>query len=179
MVDLDVAVGLSQLAQNAHSVLDVRYARDLRPNDLKHGNMIFVGANEANPWVELFENNMNFVLKNDYLHDTFLVKNMAPQPGEPDHWERKADDPQRKVYGVLAFVPNLSANGNVLIIEGTSMAGTEAAWDFVSDDSELLPFLKKIQHPDGRIPNFELLLGTQNMSSSAGRITILAWRTRD
>ncbi len=179
MVDLDVAVGLGHLAQAARSSLDVRFARDLRPNDLKHGNLIFVGASEANPWVELFENNMNFVLKNDYSSNTFLVKNRVPQPGEPDHWERRVNDPQRKVYGVLAFVPNLSANGNVLIIEGTSMAGTEAAWDFVSDDSELLPFLKKIQHPDGKIPNFELLLGTQNMSSSAGRTSILAWRTHD
>jgi hypothetical protein len=73
----------------------------------------------------------------------------------------------------------LSGNGNVLLIEGTSMAGTEAAWDFVSDDSELLPFLKRIQHPDGKIPHFELLLGTQNMSSSAVHSNLLAWRTAD
>jgi hypothetical protein len=62
------------------------------------------------------------------------------------------------------------------MIEGTSMAGTEAAWDFVSDDSELLPFLRPIQRPDGRIPHFELVLGTQSMSSSAVHSNLLAWR---
>ncbi len=39
---------------------------------------------------------------------------------------------------VVAFLPNLSGNGNALILEGTSMAGTESAWDFVSDDSQLI-----------------------------------------
>jgi hypothetical protein len=57
------------------------------------------------------------------------------------------------------------------------MSGTEGAWDFVSDDSRLLPFLKRIERPDGIIPHFELLLGTQNMSASAVRSTLLAWRT--
>jgi hypothetical protein len=84
------------------------------------------------------------------------VVNKSPRGDEPSHWDSRLDDPQRRVYGVVAFTPNLTGNGNALLIEGTSMAGTEAAWDFVSDDSELLPFLRGIQRPDGRIPHFEL-----------------------
>jgi len=176
IVDLEAAVRLAQIAQSLHSSLQVRYARDLRPNDLKSGNVILVGAFEANPWVELLERNMNFLLQNNYKAKVFAVINKAPLAGEPSHWDSRLDDPQRRVYGVVAFTPNLSGNGNALLIEGTSMAGTEAAWDFVSDDSELLPFLTRIQHPDGRIPHFELLLGTQNMSSSAVHSNLLAWR---
>jgi hypothetical protein len=179
IVDLEAAVRLAEIAQSLHSGMQVRYARDLRPNDLKSGNVILVGAFEANPWVELFERNMNFLLENNYRAKVFAVINKTPRPGEPSHWDSRLDDPQRRVYGVVAFAPNLSGNGNALIVEGTSMAGTEAAWDFVSDDSELLPFLKRIQRPDGRIPHFELLLGTQNMSSSAVRSNILAWRIND
>lgn len=177
IVDLDAAATLAQIAISAHSSLQVRYARDLRPNDLKNGNVILIGAFEANPWVELFEKNMNFALHNDYKTRVFSVINRSPYPGEPTHWESVWDDPQHQVYGVVAFTPNLSGNGNALLIEGTSMAGTEAAWDFISDDSELLPFLKKIQRPDGKIPHFELLLATQNMSSSAVHSSLLAWRT--
>ncbi|ADV81927.1 hypothetical protein [Terriglobus saanensis] len=179
IVDLEAAVKLALIAQSLHSRLQVGYARDLRPNDLKSGNVILVGAFEANPWVELLERNMNFLLHNDYKAKVFSVINRSPHADEPSHWDSKLDDPQRRVYAVVAFTPNLSGNGNVLLIEGTSMAGTEAAWDFVSDDSELLPFLKRIQHPDGRIPHFELLLGTQNMSSSAVHSNLLAWRTSD
>ncbi|WP_263416451.1 hypothetical protein [Terriglobus albidus] len=176
IVDLDAAVRLAQIAQSLHSNLQVRYSRDLRPNDLKTGNVILVGAFEANPWVELLERNMNFLLQNNYKAKVFSVINKTPREGEPAHWDSRLDDPQRRVYGVVAFAPNLSGNGNALLIEGTSMAGTESAWDFVSDDSELLPFLKRIQRPDGRIPYFELLLETQNMSSSAVHSNILAWR---
>ena len=176
IVDLEAAVRLAQIAQSLHSNLQVRYARDLRPNDLKSGNVILVGAFEANPWVELLERNMNFLLQNNYKAKVFVVTNKSPRAGEPSHWDSRLDDPQRRVYGVVAFTPNLSGNGNALLIEGTSMAGTEAAWDFVSDDSELLPFLRRIQRPDGRIPHFELLLGTQNMSSSAVHSDLLAWR---
>ena len=179
IVDLEAAVTLAQLAQSAHSTLLVRYARDLRPNDLKSGNVILMGAFESNPWMELFERSMAFSLRNDYQAHIFSVLNRTPQSGEPAHWDSVAADPQKRVYGVVAFVPNLSGSGNALIVEGTSMAGTEAAWDFVSDDSELLPFLKRIQHADGSIPHFELVLANQNMSSSAVRSTILAWRARD
>jgi hypothetical protein len=179
IVDLDAAATLTQIAASAHSSLQVRYARDLRPNDLKTGNVILIGAFEANPWVELFERNMNFVLQNDYRARVFSVINRSPHAGEPTQWDSIWSDPQHRVYGVLAFTPNLSGNGNALLIEGTSMAGTEAAWDFISDDSELLPFLKKIQRPDGKIPHFELLLATRNMSSSAVRSSLVAWRTTD
>jgi len=176
IVDLEAAVRLAEIAQSLQSSLQVRYARDLRPNDLKSGNVILVGAFEANPWVELFERNMNFLLQNDYRAKVFSVINKSPKGDEPTRWDSRLNDPQHRVYGVVAFVPNLSGHGNALLVEGTSMAGTEAAWDFVSDDSELLPFLKRIQRPDGEVPHFELLLGTQNMSSSAVHSTVLAWR---
>lgn len=140
---------------------------------------MLLGAFEANPWLELFERNMNFLLRNNYKTNTFSVINQSPHPGEPAAWQSKQDDPQRRVYGIVAFTPNLSDSGNALLVEGTSMAGTEAAWDFVSDDAELLPFLKKIQRPDGSLPHFELVLGTQNMSSSAVHSSLLAWRLSD
>jgi hypothetical protein len=182
IVDLEVVHFLSQISQK--SKLEVRYARDVRPNDLKQGNVILIGAAEANPWVELFEHNMNFVFFNDRVHQTYSVLNRTPTGDEARQWDseyRQWDseytDKQHRVYGVVAYVPNLSGNGNVLILEGTSMAGTECAWDFVSDDSQLLPFLRNIRRADGTLPHFEVVLGTNNVSGSAVKSSILAWRT--
>jgi hypothetical protein len=177
IVDLEAAKSLSLMAQSAQGKLEVRYARDVRPNDLKQGNVILVGAAEANPWVELFEHNMNFVFFDDRVRKTFSVLNREPRGGEPRQWDSHYTDVQHRVYAVVAFLPNLAGNGNALILEGTSMAGTESAWDFVSDDSQLLPFLKRIQRPNGTVPHFELVLGTNNMSGSAVKNTVLAWRT--
>jgi hypothetical protein len=177
IVDLEAAKSLSLMAESAQGKLEVRYARDVRPNDLKQGNVILVGAAEANPWVELFEHNMNFVFFDDRVRKTFSVLNREPRGGEPRQWDSHYTDVQHRVYAVVAFLPNLAGNGNALILEGTSMAGTESAWDFVSDDSQLLPFLKRIQRPNGTVPHFELVLGTNNMSGSAVKNTVLAWRT--
>jgi hypothetical protein len=176
IVDLQIAQSLNRLALADRSRLQVRYARDLRPNDLKSGNAILIGAAEANPWVELYERNMNFVFSDNYGTRVFSVLNRSPHQGEPLRWESSLTDPQHHVYGVVAFLPNLADNGNTLILEGTSMAGTESSWDFVSDDSQLLPFLDRICRSDGSLPHFELILETNNMGSSAVRSTVLAWR---
>ena len=175
IVDLAVAVNLQKLALQNGSSLQVRYARDLRPNDLKSGNAILVGALEGNPWLEMFEPRMKFRLINDYRRHVFSVVNQRPKPGEPNHWESTRADPLRRVYGVVALVPNLSGDGSVLIVEGTSMAGVEAAWDFVSDDKTLLPLLHRMQESDGTLPWFELLIGTQNLGASASHTDLVAW----
>lgn len=177
IIDLEMTQFFSQISLAKKSKLEVRYARDLRPNDLKEGNIILSGASEANPWVQLFEHDMNFVFTYDRAHGTSSVHNRLPRQGEPRQWDSTPNDEQHHVFGVVAYLPNLSGDGNVLILEGTSMAGTECALDFVSDNSQLLPFLEQIRRPDGKLPHFEVVLGTNNMSGSSVKNSILAWRT--
>lgn len=177
IVDLQVVQSLTQIAQSEKSKPEVRYARDLRPNDLKQGNVILLGTAKANPWVELFEHNMNFVFSDDRIRQAYSVVNHAPKGNEPQQWDSAYTDAEHRVYGVAAFLSNLNGNGNALILEGTSMAGTESAWDFISDDSQLLPFLQSIRRADGTLPHFEVVLGTNNMSGSAVKDAVLAWRT--
>ncbi len=178
IVDLEIAQTLALIAQSKTGRVEVRYPREVRPNDLKQGNLILVGAAEANPWVYLFEENMNFVFSNDRIHRVFSVLNQKPRQNEPRQWDSANTDKQHRVYAVVAYLPNLAGNGDVLILEGTSMAGTECAWDFVSDDLKLIPFLRSIRQPDGHLPYFELVLGTSNISGSAVESQILAYRVR-
>jgi hypothetical protein len=177
IVDLEVVQSLSQIASIQKNRIEIRYARDLRPEDLRRETVVLIGATEANPWVELFERNMNFVFSHDRAHRVMSVINRSPQGDEPKQWDSGYADPQRRVYGVVAYLPNLSGNGNVVIVEGTSMAGTDSAWNFVSDDSQLLPFLTRIRRGDGTVPHFEVVLGTNNFSGSAAKSAVLAWRT--
>ncbi|MBB6142985.1 hypothetical protein HNQ77_000929 [Silvibacterium bohemicum] len=177
IVDLEIVHDLDQIALSGRGKLELRYARELTTNDLKRGNVILIGAPEANPWVELFERNMNFVFSHDRDHRVMSVVNRSPTGSEPHQWDSRYTDAQRRVFGVVAYLPNLSGNGNVLIVEGTSMAGTDSAWDFVSDDSQLLPFLKQIRGSDRSVPHFEVVLGTNNFNGSAAKTAVLAWRT--
>jgi len=175
LVDLKTILSLKDRAQMLGSQISVRFARDLRPNDFKTGDVILLGASEADPWIELYEPKLNFLFSDDYK-GVFTILNRSPQKGEPARWESKRVDPQRRVFGVVAYLPSLAGDGNVLLLEGTGMSGAEAGMDFVLDDAQLLQFLDKIRRPDGTLPHFELLLETHNIGASAGQSEIIAWR---
>jgi hypothetical protein len=177
VVDLEILRAFDRISEKENARVEAQYARDVRPNDLKQGNVILVGATEANPWVELFERNMNFGYSYDRVHRIYSVTNRNPQGNEPRQWDSAITDKQHRVFGVVAYLPNLSGTGSALILEGTGMAGTESAWDFASDESQLLPFLDRIRRSDGSFPHFEVVLGTNNMRGSAVKGTTLAWRT--
>jgi hypothetical protein len=176
IADVGILTRFYRLAGVSSDHVQFRYARDVRPNDLKEGSMILIGSTYSNPWVEIFDTNMNFVFRDDSSQQISSIINRSPRLGERQQYDFRKQDISHTVYGVVAFRPNLRGAGKVLILEGTSMAGTEAAADFVFDDTHLLPFLSKIRNPDGSIPYFEVLLQSSNMNGSASRLTILAYR---
>jgi len=171
-VDLEFMDRLTHLPEAISGTYNIRFARDVTANDLKQGNIILSGSQDANPWLELFEPEMNFVLNIDLTHGLHGFTNRAPQPGERSFYSATQAE-----YGVLAFLPNLSGNGNVLIVEGTSVAGTEAISDFLFMDSDLESLLRKIIRKDGSIPRFEILVESKSLNGSASRSHIVAYRT--
>jgi hypothetical protein len=168
---------LQQLAFVSGAQLDAKYARDVQMDQLKQGNLILSGARGANPWLELYEPELNFVGANDGVQHKFSFINRDPQAGETAEFSVSEVDPKQPVLGVLAFLPNLDRTGNALIIEGNSMAGTEAISDFLFEDAALLPFLEKIKKADGSLPHFEVLVESNSVNGSAGPFHILAYRT--
>lgn len=174
IVDLRIVKELTQIADIQHNNLNINYARDLRPDELKDGNIVLIGAQAANPWVDLFEPNMNFVFVNPQNRG-YTILNRAPLKGEPTEWISNLNDTQR-VYGVVAFMTNLNVNGHVLIVEGTSSPGTECAWDFISDDSTTLPFLSSIKRADMGVPSFQVVVECTNLTGSSVQKHLLAWR---
>jgi hypothetical protein len=175
-VDLNLFHGLERLPA-ASSGLELKYARDLHMDDLKHGNFVFSGARGANPWLELYESGMNFVGSRNGVDHSYTFINRHPLAGEQREYSVTENGPNRRVLGVLAFLSNLDGDGNVLIVEGDSMAGTEAISDFVLNDSALLPFLEKVRRPDASASHFEVLLESHSVDGSAGPFHILAYRT--
>jgi hypothetical protein len=170
-VDLELFDRLTHLPEALTGHYKITYARDLHANDFKDSNIVLSGSQDANPWVELFEPQMNFVLQNDLPKGIRAFANRNPQPGE-----QKVYVSQQFEYGVLAFLPNLSGTGSVLLIEGTSVAGTEAISDFLFEDSTLEPFLTKISKQDGSLPHFEILLESKSLNGSAAQSKIVAYR---
>ncbi len=107
----------------------------------------------------------------------FRFVNRHPLRGEAAVYSTSENDPAQRVLGILAYLPNLAGNSRTLLIEGNSMAGTEAIGDFLFDDAALLPFLNTLRKPDGTVPYFEVLIEASSVHGSAGPFRILAWRT--
>jgi hypothetical protein len=177
VVDLNLSRHLGQISSTYSGQLNVRYARDIQINDLKQHDVILSGARGSNPWLTLYESNMNFFVARDPVRHMPTFVNRHPQNDEAAEYVVAGVDANRHVLGLLAFLPNLDGNGNALIIEGIgSMAGTEAISDLLFSDETILPFLKKISKPDGRLPHFELLIGSDSINGSAGPFGIVAYR---
>jgi hypothetical protein len=177
IVNLQITSRLFRLPGTHEGQIQMRYARDLRANDLKDNSVILLGSTQTNPWVELFEPGMNFTMLADSNRETTSVLNRSPRAGELSHYDSKGTDPQQTVYAVVALRHSLGGTRPVLILEGTSMAGTEAAADFVLEDTRLLLFLNKIRRPDGSIPYFEVLLQSNSLDGNASQSKIVAYRT--
>jgi hypothetical protein len=175
VVDLHLASSISQLPAVIKNRFKVRYAREVTLDDLKQSNVILLGSVGANPWVELFQKDLNFRFEPQHNEDRTIIRNIHPMAGEKPFYETDQTDPARTTFGVIAVTSNLDGTGHVLLIEGINMAGTEAAADYLfSDASKAL--LSQIFDSRGNMLPFEVLLETSNIGANAPRPEIISQR---
>lgn len=166
VVDLDFATRLAQLREVVPGRMMIRYAHDLRMDDLRAGNAILIGSDEANPWIELFRPQLYFRFRFDPDPDKpsgFV--NLYPRPGEAAIYTTKGRED--RTYGIIAYLPNLSNTGHVLIAAGLNTAGTEAAAAFLLDPSSMMPTLRRARTASGTLQPFELLVGAGDVATNA------------
>jgi len=176
VVDLDIATRLARVPELVPERFRIRYARDLRMEDLKHSNAVLLGSLHTNPWVEIFQENMNFVLEYQPDVDDSIVLNRNPLAGESAVYKNEWADESHRTYAVLAFIPSLDGMGNVIVVEGLNMAGTQAAGDFLLNDRTITPILQKATRTGGTIGPFELLLETSSVGANAPEAKVIAER---
>lgn len=134
MADVVITAGIVQIGQRySDRPTMVKFARKIDLRDFKGNNhAILLGSPRSNPWVELFESSMNFRFEYDPSTNISAVRNLAPREGEaPEYRAIGRENVPGDSFGVIAFHPNLTREGNVLIIAGATMEGTEAAGEFV------------------------------------------------
>jgi hypothetical protein len=149
-------------------------AQDAYPHHLKYSHAVLAGSRRSNPWLELFEDRLNFRSRFDEARRVAYLENMAPRPGEERTYEQKADE---RGYCRVAYLSNLGGTGSVLILSGTEMASTEAAVDFITSE-RWLRAVRETLHIAERdpFPHFEVLLRTQLVSFAAPKFEIVTVR---
>jgi len=165
MVDLAFVAHLAQLDGVVPARMVIRNARDLRMDDLRIGNAVLIGSTEANPWIELFQPHMDFRFSINAGSDKPSgILNLHPQSGERALYGAADQD---HTYGLIAYVPNLTSTGYVLIVGGLNTAGTEAATTFLLTPSLMMPPLQRAKLAHGGLQPFELLVGAANVATNA------------
>jgi hypothetical protein len=177
--DLTDTTAIVRLAGREANEVVVGSARDLNERNLQEGNYIFLGGPTSNPWVQLFENKLNFQVVEDGIGGTMHFVNLHPQPGEQatyqglNHTGSAGDD-----YATIALMPTSSGNGNVLILQGLRQEGTEALGELLSNptDRERLRHALGLDANSGKSPYFEALMRVDAMAGAPVSLSIVATR---
>ena len=176
LMDLRVINALTHMPELAGDQTGIRYARDLRSDELKEGNVILIGGVNANPWVQLFDQKLNFTL--DFVSEerSFIIRNRTPLPGEPSNFSYGPENWSQISYGLIALRPNLTGSGSVLIIEGVAAAGLQGAAEYLMSEAHMASLMPQITDARGNLRPFEILFRTNNVGASATKTEVVGLR---
>src|SRR5579859_6847935 len=124
IVDLNLVLRLSRIQQVVPQRMLVYSARDFRMDDLRSSNAILLGSVDANPWVGLFEQQLNFRFSFDPKSDSApVILNQHPRAGKQPVYANHHDGSWHNTFGRIAYLSNLDGSGHVLLVGGLNMAG--------------------------------------------------------
>lgn len=153
---------------------EVVYARDATVDPFK-GNVILSGPRRANPWVELFEEELAFRARFDKDANAAYFDNPAPRAGEPARFGHTPEHGHCRVV----FLSKADGTGRVLIVTGTDFAANRAGAQLVLDEAALLDLGRALGVPTGgSLPPFELILRVAAGVDGPGAAEHVALRTR-
>jgi hypothetical protein len=171
-------IHIAQLAQSYGAPVTVSYAREMSLRTFKGGeNFVVLGTSRANPWAQLFEPQLNFVLEFEDAAREPWFRNRAPRAGETAIYSRsdQREGLMRESYGQIAFLPALYQGGSVLFVTGTNSQATEAAGEFLTDTERLKSELAKAGI-GGAARQFEVLLRVRHTAGAPVRSDVIAVR---
>lgn len=164
--DIAIVGHLGMLAGQFSGQLNVEFARDVNADFFQRGNVVLLGSHHSNPWVELYEPNLNFTLEHDPRVGPPQFRNRSPQPGEkqvysiPTNLDGPAgDESENTRYGVAALLKGCGGRGLTVLAEGLNAQGTQAVGDMLTEPQRLDTLLKSIGHKPGTsVAPFEALI---------------------
>ncbi len=172
--DVHVSRDFGVLASETHLPLNLMSAREISSERMSSENSIVLGSWRANPWVGLFESQLNFRTEYHESPPSMRFVNTSPLKGEeaayPAEWRRTG-------YCRVAYLPNPRRTGSVLLISGSDVISTEAGGRFLTTESTLRELRQKLGLKRGEaFPHFEILLRAEIVSNTVPSFELLAYR---
>jgi hypothetical protein len=176
-VDTQIAVTIAQLAQSSGRRVSVHGARSIRLSDLRtEDNFVLLGSPRSDPWSGLFNDQLDFQFVFDRALKQEYIRNVHPRAGEQANYIPTALGwATGQSYAIIAVVRNPDQDGNVLLLAGADVEGTQAAGEFVTDPGRLSNGMKKCGlRASGPLHHFEMLLHLSTMAGSPNDIDVTA-----
>jgi hypothetical protein len=172
--DATLAHRVARVCALQRRAADVVLARRADPGQIQGHNVILSGPRRSNPWVELYEERLNFQSRFEEGKRRAWLQNRVPLPGEaaeyPVEWNKVG-------YGRVAYLPSVQAGASVLLLSGIDMSSTDACSDFVTSETRVRELFERLGVTEGgRIPYFEVLLRTTLLLGTTSRYEIVAHR---
>lgn len=167
------------MRKNAHRLQRtfLRSGRQVQLADFNTQNVILLGSPVSNPWAGLYSNRLNFEFESDNKHDIRL-HNRSPRLGEVAIYPTEQDNQLNLKYAQIAFIPNTSSGkSNALLVAGTTAEATQAAGEFLLDDTSLFKTLLAIGvDPKGPPRYWELVLRATTFVGGATHSEVIGYR---
>jgi hypothetical protein len=172
--DALVARKLSLICAANGLQLDAVNAREMSASQIAAHNTILLGSRRANPWVNMFEEKLNYRAGFEESPRLAYFTNQAPGPGEEREYRGQFG---RLGYCRVAFLPNTKGSGSVVLITGTDVASTDAGGEFLTSET----WLGVLRHAlnvrdDEPFPHFEALLRGQVVNNSVPQFQFVTAR---
>ena len=177
--DLTIAWQCQELAQQLGTSATLRYARYMSVRDFEKGNFILIGSRRGNPWISLFEPQLNFALEEDKETHLFHFLNRNPKPGEQKTYANEQEPHGDYLsYVAIALVPNLTKTGYVLLLNGSVMDANEAAAHMIFDGDLSSPLLHAIDHQLANKSEYiEIFLRVHSLQGAPSKFDVIGTRT--
>jgi hypothetical protein len=177
-VDALTALKIDELLHpiTKHAV-QVQTARSMRLGDFKtEDSFVLFGSPRSNPWVDLFQDELDFTFEFDTTRKSEFVRNKHPRNGESSTYVPTAEGwGTGQAYAIVALVANPEQNGRVLVLAGSNAEATEAAGKLALNPGALSQILSGAGiDPHAVAGRFEILLRVSTMAGSANTHDVVA-----
>lgn len=180
-IDLPIVANIVSLVRPAGKRVQIRSARQMRTGDFQSDDdFVLLGSPVANPWLEMFEPQLDF--RFIFTNETTLqsIENVRPRGNELKLYTPQGGGFDVKpatgvAYAIVGFVQNPHKSGHVLILAGTGAEGTWAASQLVMNPTDLANTLRACDRKQNEpLQNFEILLKVNMMAGSPTNTELVA-----
>jgi hypothetical protein len=176
--DVNLVGRLSQTGEAFGAGTNLYFARDFSFRQLKSGNIILLGTRQSNPWIQALDSYLALRWKYDPIFDSYYPIDIAAEAQDADRFRSTADGARtHDGYASIAFLPNVSGTGNILVISGTGGAAIGTALDFLRDESSMSQLRSRMGSTEKAFPYFEALLKIENGGGFPRSVTIIFSRS--